>query len=858
MILGSPEAWGQNGLVLVKNSSNPLPIIVQPDAPFMTTKAADELASYIERTSGARPQVHQGTPSPMPDNAIWVGYQPALDKLFPDIDFNFAHPEEILLASNENHVVIAGRDKWDPAKPNGVTRHGKELEGYQLEYGTANAIYTFLQDHIGVRWFWPGPGGIDVLDRKTITIPAFTYRYHPKIRQRSTLLRFAARRWGGDARVSNWTRVQRLDLDSMLAPIQSHGFDTWWKRFGASRPELFALQPDGSRSGFPGGTRAKICESNPEVWDQWLKDVEAQLVKNPDQTIFSGSANDSYHRGHCVCDNCRAWDHPDAEKFNFAWEGSAQLYPALSDRYVTFANKLGQKLKERFPDRPYQVVIFSYGYSRPAPLAARPDDNVIICGVHNFHLREDDPRNEGMQQMADWGKVSPVQFWRPNLGSGTLGSRWGMPDISMKQAIHDFRFAADNGVIGVNFDSIWLHWSTQGPHYYMMAQMVWNPYQDGEAVLEDYYQRAFGPAYDEMKEYWTTLENIRDHVAADSALNIALDMPQIFTPQVMDNLQSLLDAAQRKVASSPQGFIDRVAFVRAGFEYTKLVVAARTMMVEYENTGLKDKALADRINELWKQADPLKEAHPQILFWQRLTRVGLHPKSPASEIRGAYRLAKAFTGNNKTISVKAEDTGWRLVHEDRFNRQELGDHWLPVTGQWRIDNGKLLGSGTLVSAIGFPQGDAIGYLRMEFQAQAISNPASNGQASNAFCDLSSLLHAADPQTSGARDPIQTGYFFQFGGFHNTQNMVRRAGRPIQQDRSPSILIAPGKTHHIIVESDQGRVRMIVDSKLVLDQPESSSILGPANNRVGFYSETSMKIDNVKIYTKQLEGGLDLE
>ena len=53
--------------------------------------------------------------------------------------------------------------------------------------------------------------------------------------------------------------------------------------------------------------------------------------------------------GHCICENCLAWDHPDGEPRVFHWKNKAQQRPALSDRDVTFANKLADLLKQRYP-----------------------------------------------------------------------------------------------------------------------------------------------------------------------------------------------------------------------------------------------------------------------------------------------------------------------------------------------------------------------------------------------------------------------------------------------------------------------------------------------------------------------------
>ena len=113
----------------------------------------------------------EGRPDPLPEHAIWVGWQPVLKELFPGTNFEFSHPEEILIAANANHLVIAGRDRWDPERLT-VMGDDRKIEGKQLEYGTANAVYTFLQDQLGVRWLWPGELGEDVKPTRTIAFAA--------------------------------------------------------------------------------------------------------------------------------------------------------------------------------------------------------------------------------------------------------------------------------------------------------------------------------------------------------------------------------------------------------------------------------------------------------------------------------------------------------------------------------------------------------------------------------------------------------------------------------------------------------------------------------------------------------------
>ncbi len=378
-------ATGLADLTLVRDGVSVAPIIIFENAPPLTRAAVNSLVEYLEKTSGARPKVIEGPPDPVPEHAIWVGWQPVLKELFPGTTFEFSHPEEILIAVNSNHLVIAGRDRWDPEHLT-VMGDDQKIEGKQLEYGTANAIYTFLQDQLGVRWLWPGELGEDIKQTKTIVFKPFEYRHHPQIRSRGGVFRFSSLGTKSHGRAHDWVRFQRLQLDS-LQMSGGHAFADWWDRYHEKYPEIFALQPDGTRSGFPDARRAKLCVSNPKVRELWLEDVSEQLEKDPNLTVFNASPNDGWASGHCVCRNVRPGTIPTGEPRVFNWYKHNETRPALSDRDVTFANKLGESLEAKYPGRGYRVLMMSYGHSRPVPVEARPTKNVIMSIVANFFGR---------------------------------------------------------------------------------------------------------------------------------------------------------------------------------------------------------------------------------------------------------------------------------------------------------------------------------------------------------------------------------------------------------------------------------------------------------------------------------------
>ncbi len=580
-------------LVLVEDGAARTPIVLLEDAPRFTRLAADELAEYIEKISGVRPEIIAGEPDPIPDNAIWVGYQPVMEDLFPDIDFHFEHPEEILIVSNTNHLAIAGRDRWDPQNNVRQLSRGRELEGVQSEYGTVNAVYTFIQDYLDVRWLWAGELGEDIVERDRIAFSPFRYRHHPQIRARSGLFSaHSLRRWGFSPRrdTQNWVRFQRLLFDSADAP-GGHGFGDWWERFHETHPEYFALQPDGTRGGgdkpYPRAGTVKICHSNPDVWQQWLLDVEDQIEKNPLQRAFNASPNDGGASGHCVCPDCLAWDHPDGETLRFIWQGISQDYVALSDRTITFANKVARLLRERYPDEDYYVHMLAYGNWRPVPVEVVPDDNVIILSVTNFHNRHNPA---GRELFHGWAEVAPNLVWRPNLGFGLWNI--GFPRVSTRRAIEDMKLAAENNVTGLHFDLVWTHWATQGPHYYMLAQMAWNPGADGEAILEDYYQRGFGKASDDVKAYWTLMEEANERIIPDMDKWL-----EVYDQDFFDRAETHLDRAMEAVKEGPGKYRRRVEFVRVGLDYTRALVEVKHLMDLFRESG--EKVHEDKARTIW-------------------------------------------------------------------------------------------------------------------------------------------------------------------------------------------------------------------------------------------------------------------
>ncbi len=429
-----------------------------------------------------------------------------------------------------------------------------------------------------------------------------------------------------------------------------HGFADWYERFYKTHPEYFALQPDGSRGGSEEKPKtAKICESNPAVWEQWIKDVEKTLEKNPHKTIFNAAANDSFATGHCVCEECRKWDDPSAEPKNWLYgKGGKIKGVALSDRQVHFANILGKKLKEKFPGKDYKVMILAYGYSAPPPIKEIPADNVVVALVLSFFSDPDATDYNSPKQVKyvdefdGWVAKTKNIVWRPNTGD-LAHWRSGGP-LSISDIGKTLKKVSEKGLIGITVDRVptsW--WATQGPQYYLMSQLVWNPDRTVDEIMDDYYKSGFGPAAEDIKKYWTMLEGNRNEIIKNKK-----DWMDVFNSEFFKNAGAILDQATVK-AKGQEEYLTRIAFVKAGLDYLRLNTENQALVRQKLALKTEDPAIKLKMTENWKQIVDILQKHPLAL--------------EASEINKA--------GTNGELGYIHPDADHKAIEEKRIRKGDL-------------------------------------------------------------------------------------------------------------------------------------------------------------------------------------------
>lgn len=607
----SRPATGED--LVFSESGKVLAAIVLPDkASPAARQAADELQSAFLKLGGGRfPILTETEIAASGDrhaSAIYLG----ATRFAAVLELENLPPEGYRIKSIGNNLVIAGND---------VRPDGKPL------MGTYFGAVALLERHFGVRWLWPGElgtvypqtaqlrlspvdeqdapvlaqrrirnaGGVARLsmDPETVDLNKESiarlfeeYKTASSVRRIITGLSNLGQSFGEYAAqyrtAPDWFRRQRLGGSFRLN--YTHAYDDYYERYGETHPEWFAMQPDGSRK--QASERVRLCKANRELTKEIARNVlDAASAPGAGDSISISPNDGGSENLFCMCKHCRKLDPPDASPIDFVYTRDGQKhsfrYPSLTDRVVDFYNRIAQSVADESPG--VKMGAYAYSFYRTPPLQHDVHPNVIIgfvgTGYFDDHRLEQDRRSwEG------WATKANHLFLRPNA----LHLGHGFPGVFVHKLDRDIKRFYRTGMIGVDYDSIVHHWSTQGLNYYVLAKLLWDPSQDVDALVDDYCKAAFGAAANTVKQYFAAVEELSNLAAAsvgervDEVLRdeeivdprrMVLGMfltvaPAVYTTERLKILQALLDQAKGETADPDEK--KRIEFLETGLEYARL------------------------------------------------------------------------------------------------------------------------------------------------------------------------------------------------------------------------------------------------------------------------------------------------
>ncbi len=485
-------------------------------------------------------------------------------------------------------------------------------ENNKLVIGAPNqqlGVITFMREILNYRMLWPGVGGEVYEKSAKVAFAPFHLTDAPFFRRRYIRNAFSQSKkdWkradgtivklnlsqnlldrvkftGIDPEEINalwqnhgsWFTVQRLGGDMQKAG--GSNFNNYYFRFSKTHPEYMALQFNGTRKMIrPKNTR--LCKSNEAMIRQAAEDCRNLLNKRPEVKYLSVSPSDGNYDIFCMCENCRKWDPADGKlttkRVFLNWNRPTFRYPSFTDRVVRFTSAVAREVKKTHPL--VKILYLAYAsYQRPPEYFRDFPDNMAVTFVGFQYLN----RNGLEQDRKSW------DFWasrvkelilRPNY---LLGGQ-GFPVVYVHEMAKDIRHCAETGMIASDFDSLTHNWAVNGLNYYVLAQMLWDPAQDVDDIIDDYCQKGFGKAAEAMKKYFLHCEKLTAKLAECSAENIQevedlTTRPQgfidffmkSFTEAEFNKLQAMLNEARQSVADDKES-LQRVEFIAAGLAFSR-------------------------------------------------------------------------------------------------------------------------------------------------------------------------------------------------------------------------------------------------------------------------------------------------
>jgi hypothetical protein len=491
-------------------------IVVAQDAPRMVLYAAQELQHYIARVSGARLEITATSPA---GNVIYVGPSQYTEAL--GLSVAGLRPDGYRMVCRGRYVALLGRESeptygfqhplvkaWSYNEELGVSSFG--------ETGTLYAVYRFLEDVCGVRWFMPGELGEVVPHRDSIRAHRTTLTVEPDFEYRTVFYNNLS----SDREGAQWYR--RAGFGAPAPANINHSFNTF-KKYKDTHPEYFALV--GSRRDVDitcqGG--GNLCLSEPGVLTQMVADALQYFAENPTQNLYSVMPMDGQTQI-CECERCQQQQDAARQAVGTVeeiWSGK----PGTRDdgRYTDyiwgFVNRVAIEVAKTRPDRLIGCCAYGLQTLPPnQPERLNPNVAVMICRdrVWNF-----DPQCLAFRKkmVEDWSRKTDVlytwEYYRQVVGAWKAFR--GLPVFFPRITAVDLQFLKGRVKGEFNESESWnssaepaqmRYPALTAPTFYVTGRLYWDVTLDVDYLLDDFYTKFYGPAALEMKRFWTEAERL--------------------------------------------------------------------------------------------------------------------------------------------------------------------------------------------------------------------------------------------------------------------------------------------------------------------------------------------------------------
>lgn len=474
-----------------------------------------------------------------------------------------------------------------------ITKNGRLTIAGGSDKGTLYGVYGFLEKHLGCRKYTskisviPTMFNISLSNINDREIPAFKFRevyykdvYNPEYMEWHGLDKHGSDYYGS----TDWGSWCHTTF-SLVPP----------KEYCSTHPEYYSMINGKRICSAEKSNTGQICWSNEEVFDIAYKKLKSLIDENPNPTYWSVSQQDN--ADYCRCPICQ-------EVYDKTGSTQGTIIPFIN------------KMAKRFPDKMISTLAYWYSTKPPKGIEIEKNVNIMLCNIgspRHIPFEQGDPGFAA--NLKDWYKIHDnfiiwdyvIQF--ANLIAPFPNLRTLQPNL---QFLHKHgvkaMFEQGNCETGGEFCEL---------RAYIIAKLLWNPYQDVNLIIDDFLNGYYGKAGKYIREY---IDLMHDTMAATGAKLSIFGCPwdnrnTFLTEEMIDKYYAILDKAKEAVKDYPY-LQDRVLAVRMQIDYAVLDIAKRELTGKRGAMEEKDGKLVPR-----KDIQALLHSTMQMCNMNGVTRI---------------------------------------------------------------------------------------------------------------------------------------------------------------------------------------------------------------------------------------------
>lgn len=517
-------------LVVTQGLSCNATIVVSATAGENEKLAAADLATYIKMMTGATAKVADTADAIA---AALAGKQPlliigqqalqtqpqlqsALDEVLKKNPL--LRTDGIVLRREGNRVYIAGNN---------------DMSHY---FAVAELLRLW-----GCRWYMPTVFGECIPDESELKIGVLDYAYSSPFEIRSYWIS-----WVGDTSGATEFQMRNMMSGRTDMPPTGHALGQYTKGLGKGTFD-FPITAPATADHVAAQVEKLYAEGKP--FSLGMEDGSYTSDNANDQTLMK-----------------LQWD-----KYFLRW--------SVTDPMLELYNNVAGRLQQKHPHSKAKIGFLAYANMTLPPVRDMQAERSLFCElapididpIHGMDSPQSPPRQEYRDMLAKWAKVMEGRLCIYDYDQGMLVWR-DIPNPSHQSFRQDVQHYRRAGILGVNTESRNAI-ATTFLNLHLRARLLWNPDEDVDALLADFYQRFYGPAAAPMSRFWNAIFKAwEETIVTEHEYFVA---QAIYTPELLALMKQEMAAAN--AAISP--LINR----RSSLNRNELRYAQRVEITGYMN-----------------------------------------------------------------------------------------------------------------------------------------------------------------------------------------------------------------------------------------------------------------------------------